>query len=133
MNEALPFGAGLPAPPGRADPIFRGAQRPASVQGHIGPRVGATARGGEGSGASKRAQDGDMCVAPPEGPASGHRGRACGVCSKGAPCRGGEGMANLKLGIDVCDRSPTKNCPRPKRSPNLVCSGPNFGPKLAPV
>jgi hypothetical protein len=27
MNEALPFSAGLPAPPGRADPIFRGAQR----------------------------------------------------------------------------------------------------------
>ncbi len=48
--------------PGR--PLFRSAQRPASVQGHLGPRLGATARGGVGSGASKRAQDGDMCVAP---------------------------------------------------------------------
>ncbi len=39
-----------------------------------------------------------------------------------APCRGGEGVANLELvGIDRCDR------------PNLVCNGPNVGPKLAPV
>jgi hypothetical protein len=82
--------------------------------GHLGPRLGATASGGKGSGASKRAHDGDMCSRWAKRP---QRRRVRRV-QRGAPCRGGEGMANLKLGIDRCDRRQDQIGQRPKRGPN---------------
>jgi hypothetical protein len=95
--------------------------RAATHKGHLGPQLSATARGGKGSGASKRALDGGMHVSPPLGPASGHIGCTCGMCSQARRAGVARAWQIRMLGSDRCDRPTLPNWPAAKAVAKFRC------------